>query len=61
MFHTAGSKVLYLKRLSMGSLILDEALKPGECRELTQKEVESLKTGDAGSVYGGRSDSRSLE
>ncbi|MCD8217620.1 MAG: rRNA pseudouridine synthase [Clostridiales bacterium] len=43
MFHAAGSEVLYLKRLSMGSLVLDEALKPGEYRELTQEEIEALK------------------
>ena len=35
--------VLYLKRLSMGALTLDEKLKPGEYRRLTQEEVDSLK------------------
>jgi len=43
MFHAVGSEVLYLKRLSMGSLVLDETLKPGECRELTPEEAELLK------------------
>ncbi len=35
--------VLYLKRLSMGSLKLDEGLKKGEYRTLTSKEVEKLE------------------
>ena len=33
-----GKKVLYLKRLSMGSLVLDESLEEGEYRELTEEE-----------------------
>lgn len=37
MFEAVGSEVLYLKRLRMGSLVLDETLKPGEYRTLTQK------------------------
>ena len=37
-----GSEVLYLKRLRMGSLVLDETLKPGEYRTLTQKEIDEL-------------------
>lgn len=43
MFHTAGCEVLYLKRLSMGSLVLDESLKPGAYRLLTQEEIDALK------------------
>ncbi len=43
MFQAVGCEVLYLKRLSMGSLCLDESLKPGEYRSLTQEEVENLK------------------
>lgn len=43
MFEALGSRVLYLKRLSMGSLCLDETLQPGEYRELTAKELETLK------------------
>ena len=35
--------VVYLKRLSMGSLKLDAELKKGEYRTLTPKEVEELK------------------
>jgi hypothetical protein len=29
----------------MGSLVLDGALRPGECRKLTKEEVQSLKIG----------------
>lgn len=43
MFEAVGKKVKYLKRIEMGSLKLDEGLKPGECRELTEEEVELLK------------------
>lgn len=43
MFEVFGCRVSYLKRLSMGSLVLDESLKPGEYRELTTKELEGLK------------------
>lgn len=37
------NEVLYLKRLRMGALRLDEALKPGEYRALTEQEIEKLK------------------
>lgn len=43
MFEAVGKKVVYLKRLSMGPLQLDEELKLGEYRELTDKEVDLLK------------------
>ena len=43
MFHAVGSEVVYLKRLSMGSLILDESLKPGQYRPLTKEEILGLK------------------
>lgn len=43
MLKAVGNEVVYLKRLSMGSLILDEALKLGEYRILTEKEVDDLK------------------
>ena len=42
MVHVVGKEVVYLKRLSMGSLELDPELEPGMCRELTLQEVESL-------------------
>lgn len=43
MFETLGCNVIYLKRMSMGSLILDEALEPGEYRSLSKEELEALK------------------
>ncbi len=42
MFLARGKEVLYLKRMSMGPLQLDESLMAGEYRELTQKEKELL-------------------
>ena len=39
----AGKEVIYLKRLSIGSLRLDEGLKPGESRELTEEEISLLR------------------
>ena len=43
MFQAVDNKVLYLKRLSMGSLTLDETLAPGEYRPLTKEEIKRLK------------------
>lgn len=43
MFEATGKKVIYLKRIQMGGLKLDEALEPGRCRELTADEVNLLK------------------
>lgn len=43
MFESIGMKVLFLKRVSMGPLELDEILKPGEYRELTEAEINLLK------------------
>ena len=45
MFHAVGKEVVYLKRLCMGSLVLDENLKPGEYRALTDEE-RRLLTGE---------------
>ncbi|MDD2980487.1 MAG: pseudouridine synthase [Hespellia sp.] len=42
MFLAVGMEVLYLKRLRMGSLRLDETLAPGEYRPLTSEELETL-------------------
>lgn len=42
MFEAVGKKVVYLKRLSMGSLVLDEELELGDYRELTKEELEQL-------------------
>lgn len=44
MFETFGCRVVYLKRISMGSLALDEALKPGEYRPLSEEEIRKLKS-----------------
>lgn len=43
MLQAVGAKVIYLKRLSMGSLVLDEKLAPGEFRKLTDEEVRRLR------------------
>lgn len=43
MFEAVGMKVLFLKRICIGGLELDEKLMPGECRELTADEVKLLK------------------
>lgn len=42
MAHAVGREVLYLKRISMGPLSLDETLKPGEYRALTEEEIRAL-------------------
>lgn len=44
MFEAVGMKVKYLKRLSIGSLRLDETLKVGEYRRLTPEELDGLKS-----------------
>ena len=43
MFKAVGCEVIYLKRLQMGSLVLDANLKPGEYKILSAKMVEQLK------------------
>ncbi|WP_310602808.1 pseudouridine synthase [Anaerosporobacter sp.] len=43
MFEAVGKTVVYLKRLSMGSLQLDESLQPGEYREVTEEELALLR------------------
>lgn len=42
MFLAVGKKVVYLKRLSMGGLRLDQKLEPGQYRRLTDEEIEKL-------------------
>ncbi|MOA14139.1 Ribosomal small subunit pseudouridine synthase A [compost metagenome] len=42
MFESVGSKVTYLKRVSMGPLKLDESLPIGSVRELTDTELQAL-------------------
>ena len=43
MLQAVENEVVYLKRLSMGSLVLDEKLGLGEFRCLTNQEIEDLK------------------
>ena len=43
MFEAVGKKVIYLKRISMGSLELPDDLALGEYRALTQAELDGLK------------------
>ena len=43
MIASRGNKVVYLKRLSMGSLTLDENLREGEYRPLREDELQSLR------------------
>jgi 16S rRNA pseudouridine516 synthase len=42
MFQAVGKRVVYLKRMTMGPLMLDEELALGEYRELTEEELEML-------------------
>lgn len=43
MFESLGMKVIFLKRISMGPLELDETLELGQYRELTEEEINTLK------------------
>lgn len=43
MMKAVGSEVLYLKRISMGSLSLDETLPLGKYRKLSNDEIQKLK------------------
>ena len=44
-FESLGDKVVYLKRLRMKNLVLDEKLKPGEFRPLYEEELQDLRKG----------------
>ncbi len=44
MFQAVGKEVIYLKRLSMGTLVLDPELPLGAVRPLTEQEISALKT-----------------
>ncbi len=46
MFASYGTKVLELRRVSMGGLVLDGTLGPGGCRELTPRELILLQQTD---------------
>jgi 16S rRNA pseudouridine516 synthase len=43
MFEAVGKRVVYLQRISMGPLVLDETLELGEYRELTDEEGKMLQ------------------
>ena len=42
MFKAVGREVIYLKRISMGKLKLDESLEKGRCRRLTEDEINMI-------------------
>lgn len=42
MFHAVGKEVVYLKRLSMGTVKLPEELEKGKWRELSREEIATL-------------------
>ena len=43
MFESVNKKVIYLKRITFGNISLDNSLKLGEYRKLTEEEIERLK------------------
>lgn len=43
MFAALRKPVVYLKRIRMGSLVLDDRMEPGEYRRLTKEEIDQLK------------------
>jgi len=43
MFESVDKKVVFLRRVSFGPLKLDENLSEGQCRELSEQEIELLK------------------
>lgn len=46
MFQAVGKQVVFLKRVSMGALLLDESLAEGDYRELTEEELRLLGAGE---------------
>ena len=48
MFEAIGTHVVYLKRIAMGNLFLDESLKKGEVKKLTKEEIEKIIGGKNG-------------
>ena len=44
MFEALGKKVIYLKRIKFGPIDLDEELEEGQYRELTDDEIDILKS-----------------
>ncbi|MBQ2827689.1 MAG: rRNA pseudouridine synthase [Clostridia bacterium] len=45
MFASVGNEVVFLKRIAMGGLLLDNSLLPGECREISAEELEMIEKG----------------
>lgn len=45
MFEKVGRRVIFLRRIAMNGLVLDESLREGELRELTDRELELLTNG----------------
>ena len=43
MFHALGKEVIYLKRIRIGSVVLDPTLEEGTYRRLTAGEVAALE------------------
>ena len=46
MFAALGNKVVFLKRVKMGALSLDESLEEGQCREITEEELKLIQEKD---------------
>lgn len=46
MFAALGNKVVFLKRVKMGKLSLDESLEEGQCREITAEELRLIQEKD---------------
>lgn len=42
MMEAVGNKVTHLQRVRMGGIELDKSLAPGKCREITEKELDTL-------------------
>lgn len=45
MFASVGNEVVFLKRIAIGGLGLDETLEQGQCREITDKELKIIESG----------------
>lgn len=45
MFEAVGKQVVYLKRISMGPLVLEDSLEKGQYRRLREEEIAQLKRG----------------
>ncbi len=43
MFHKLGKEVVYLKRVAMAGIKLEDSMEKGQWRQLTEKEIEILK------------------